>query len=254
VFINKNMAKDFDRRISELDVSLFDKIMSQTSKRDKASLLAAENAVRNIKKKYVYLEIGSYLGGSLQPYLLDVRCAKIISIDKRPESPPDNRFKEGYTYENNSTQTMLNNLKKVSTKNLSKIKCFDNDATEISKDKLNIKVDLAFIDGEHTDKAVVSDFNVCKSLLKSDAVVLFHDYTIVHKGIELIIKELRKENAKFSSYVLPDNIFVIEFRDSKMHADKNISALRINNLGLFLIYKRLTKLYYICRNIFKRSR
>ena len=60
---------DFEAQINRLDVALFGHIFSATTQEDKRSLLAVQRAVRELKaaQGYVYLEIGSYLGGSLQP-------------------------------------------------------------------------------------------------------------------------------------------------------------------------------------------
>src|SRR4029079_6423764 len=103
---------DFETAIANLDLSLFEQIESQSTDSDRASLLACQLAVRELRPKYNYLEIGSYIGGSIQPYLLAVRCERIFSIDKRPHSRPDERGID-YVYEHNSTERMLQNLAKV---------------------------------------------------------------------------------------------------------------------------------------------
>ena len=82
---------NFEQSIKTLDLGLFEKISSQSSDDDKQSLLACQLATRELAGAYHYLEIGSYLGGSIQPHLLDRHCAKIYSIDKRPLNQPDER-------------------------------------------------------------------------------------------------------------------------------------------------------------------
>jgi hypothetical protein len=79
------------QRIEELSVDLFDGIPSQTSLADRRSLLAVQRATARRHPEYAYLEIGSHLGGSIQPYLLDPRCSAISSIDPRPSEQPDDR-------------------------------------------------------------------------------------------------------------------------------------------------------------------
>src|ERR1044072_3278451 len=96
---------DFEQLISSLDLRRFEKIESQSTDNYKRSLLACQRAPRQLVPDYNYLEIGSYLGGSIQPHLLDEKCARIISIDKRPEKQPDERG-ANYTYLNNSTARM----------------------------------------------------------------------------------------------------------------------------------------------------
>jgi len=97
---------DFENAIAGLDISLFSAIESQSTDDDKRSLLACQLAVRELRDPYIYLEIGSYIGGSIQPYLLDPRCKRIYSIDKRPAKQPDERGID-YIYENNSTARMM---------------------------------------------------------------------------------------------------------------------------------------------------
>src|SRR5215204_6622213 len=102
----------FEQAITGLDLNLFEKIKSQSTEHDKQSFLAIQLAVRNLRPQYKYLEIGSYLGGSIQPHLLDDRCERIYSIDKRPLQQPDARGFD-YTYLNNSTERMLEQLRDV---------------------------------------------------------------------------------------------------------------------------------------------
>src|SRR6187551_3514791 len=111
---------DFERAIADLDLDLFSKIESQSTPNDKQSFLAIQLALRNLRQGYKYLEIGSYPGGSIQPYLLDDRCSKIYSIDKRPEKQPDARGFD-YTYLNNSTERMLENLRGVAPQKMEKL-------------------------------------------------------------------------------------------------------------------------------------
>jgi hypothetical protein len=78
-------------RIADGDVTLFDHIaLTQSEPDDRKALLAIHDAVAR-RGPFTYLEIGSYLGGSLQAVVADPRCKHIISIDPRPEAPPDER-------------------------------------------------------------------------------------------------------------------------------------------------------------------
>ncbi|MGE3467671.1 MAG: class I SAM-dependent methyltransferase, partial [Pyrinomonadaceae bacterium] len=163
---------EFENCLNELDLRLFERIPSQSTDDDKLSLLALQLAVREKAGEYVYLEIGSYLGGSIQPHLLDPKCRRIYSIDKRPASQPDARGFE-WKYNNNSTKRMLDMLKGVSDAT-EKIVTIDGDTRNALK-KADEKVDLCFIDGEHTDAAVVSDFRFCLEAVKGRGVIVFHD-------------------------------------------------------------------------------
>ena len=93
---------DASKRIRGLDLSLFDAI---------PSLLGVHRAVMNKHGRFAYLEIGSHLGGSIQPYLLNSASLRIYSIDRRPSSQPDERERDcTVSYPENSTELMLHNL------------------------------------------------------------------------------------------------------------------------------------------------
>jgi predicted O-methyltransferase YrrM len=171
----------FDQALEELDLSLFEKITSQSTEADKRSLLAVQSAVRDLAPDYKYLEIGSYLGGSIQPHLLDPECKRIYSVDKRPSSQPDERGIK-YVYENNSTARMLEMLRDVSA-DLDKIVTIDGDSRTLDPLKIPDKIQLCFIDGEHTDAAVLSDFTFCLNVLDTSGAIVFHDAQITYNGI-----------------------------------------------------------------------
>src|SRR2546423_2772732 len=114
----------FQTQINSCDLDLFSNIESQSTDEDKRSLLVCQLAVRELRPGYTYLEIGSHLGGSIQQHLLDPRCTRIYSIDKRSRSQPDARGID-WVYENNSTARMLEKLKQIG--DASKIITLDGD-------------------------------------------------------------------------------------------------------------------------------
>ena len=115
---------EFEDRIGSLDLTLFERIPSQSTRGDRISWLALQRAVRNAKGSFTYLEIGSYLGGSLQPYLMDPRCRRIYSdlISGRA------RFLtirgSVYSYAGSTTERMLNNLRAIDNGQIGKVTCF----------------------------------------------------------------------------------------------------------------------------------
>ena len=201
-------STDFDARVDSLDVSLFTPVPSGTSDGDRRSLLGLQKAVRDRVGDYVYLEIGSHLGGSLQPHLLDPRCRKIYSIDKRPAQQPDERGMS-FPYPGNTTRRMLDLLKQVAPDGIEKIECFDSDARDIDPGLIKDPPNLCFVDGEHTNRAVVSDFQFCFSVCVPNAVIAFHDAHIVQGGIQAIVGELRKGQVAFKDYRLDDTVYAI---------------------------------------------
>jgi len=123
-------------RLESLDVSLFDSIPTESTEGDRKAWLAVQRSVR-LPSGYTYLEIGSHLGGSLQQHLLDPLCRNIFSIDRRPLCQPDDRGQVFY-YEGNSTDRMLDNLRRISADQLSKLTCFDADASDIDQHKITV--------------------------------------------------------------------------------------------------------------------
>lgn len=245
----------FNQLLTNLDLKLFEKISSQSTDGDKRSLLALQAATGEIKDNYVYLEIGSYLGGSIQPHLLDEKCALIYSIDKRPASQPDARGLD-YHYQNNSTNRMLEKLREVAPDNLDKIICLDGDASEIDKTKITRKPQICFIDGEHTDTAAWNDFQFCVDILAENGAILFHDAAVIYNGLQNIIEDLKKKGVKFRAYHLPDVMFVIEFGDFPLHKHFQINEMLLNNYAGYLFSLQFNDHYrnFANKSIFRKYR
>lgn len=219
---------NFEQLISGLDLKLFEKIPSQSSDNDKRSLLACQLAARELAPGYNYLEIGSYLGGSIQPHLLDEKCARIYSIDKRPEKQPDERGAE-YTYLNNSTARMMEKLREVAPENLEKITTIDGDTRSLDAGQIDEKVQLCFIDGEHTDEAAFSDFRFCLNVLDSNGAIIFHDAAITYNGLDHCVKYLQEKQLNYRAYNLPDIVFAVEVGDFPLHKNPAIMERLLNN-------------------------
>ena len=156
-------------------------ITSQTSDQDKLILIKVSEIINKKIKNYSYLEIGSFLGGSLTPFLLDKNCKKILSIDKRNQVVEDENH-EQWSYENISEKTMLENLKKHKI-NINKLITLNGDISHL---KIKGKYDLSFIDGIHTDKNVFSDFLNSLDHMRQDSIILFHDSHMIFNALILI--------------------------------------------------------------------
>jgi hypothetical protein len=232
----------FEQSINNLDLKLFEKISSQSNDNDKRSLLACQLAARELTGSYVYLEIGSYLGGSIQPHLLDEKCLRIYSIDKRPLAQPDERGVE-YTYLNNSTARMLENLKQVAPAQIDKVTAIDGDTRRIESSAIKDKITLCYIDGEHTDEAVLADFKFCRQVLSENGAILFDDANIIYNGIADCIKYLEQTAVSFRAYHLPDKVFAIEIGDFPLHQNKAILERLLNNYEGYLYSLQSNDLY-----------
>ena len=232
----------FEQSIKNLDLKLFEKISSQSSDHDNRSLLACQLAARELTDGYIYLEIGSYLGGSIQPHLLDEKCRKIYSIDKRPRSQPDARGVD-YTYLNNSTARMLENLETVAPGQLDKITAIDGDTTRIDPSEIKADITLCYIDGEHTDEAVLADFKFCLGVVEANAAILFDDANIIYNGIADCIKYLEHSAVEFRAYNLPDKVFAVEIGNFPIHQNKAILERLLDNHVGYLYSLQSNDLY-----------
>jgi len=221
-----------EKKIDRQDISLFSHVLSQSTENDKRSLLALQAAFRQ-RKEYVYLEIGSYRGGSLQPYVVDPKCRQIISIDPRPYSLADERG-DKLRYFENTTQAMLEALAQVPDANLSKIKTIEEGTDTFSPAKLECRPDFCFIDGEHTDAAVVRDSRFCLAAVQQNGCLAYHDANIVYKGIDTFLKELTQSGRTYRSYLLPDSIVLIELDDCRVSEFGPVQALQRDNCQGYL--------------------
>ena len=174
------------------DIGTLFPIPSQTSAPDKRFLLQTIALTKRVLGSFSYVEIGSYLGGSLTPFLLDPACKAVLSIDERGRQQPDERGAK-YDYSGITHQTMIDNLvsRGVPT---SKLTTFDGSVDSVQGAENSF--DIAFIDGEHTDIACFRDFLWTLPLVKSDAVVLFHDSTLVYKALRMIGLYMKKSGQK----------------------------------------------------------
>jgi hypothetical protein len=242
-----NPSTPFETLIGRLDTALFEPIESQTSREDRLSFLAVERAVRERLGSYVYLEIGSYLGGSLQPHLRDDRCRKVYSIDKRPVEPvPDDRANGSvYHYRDNSTERMLELLRGDAQNQLSKLVCFDSDAVDLDPGQFADAPDVCLIDGEHTHRAVLSDFRFCRSVVKADGVVLFHDRLLLHRAIIQILADLKRDRVRHRGMPLGGQVYAIGLGDAPVLDDPELQAMasRQAEFNNELRYYRLSDTY-----------
>lgn len=217
-----------------LDSSVFDAVSTQLFPDDRRSILAIQELVAERFGTYSYLEVGSFLGGSLQPHLIDDRCVAVYSIDPRPPRQPDERG-ERFAYPDNTTQRMLDTLRPHYGDRLSKLECFDLDASAVRRDAVAVSPRLVLIDGEHTDDAVLSDFRAVLELADRPCVVMFDDAHIVYRGLQRCVELLRERAVQHRAYVLPSKIAVIEVGDPGFYRSPQISELLASPAAFFFV-------------------
>lgn len=198
----------WSKRIDEADISLFT-APSQTSDGDRASLLQVQRLIRSAKQNYRYAEVGSHLGGSLVPHLVDPLCSAIYSIDPRPLSQLDERGRS-FDYEGNSTERMLQILRPlVPADSFKKLITFDLDARNIPTSAFTPGLDLVLIDGEHTNIACFSDAISLLPALAHDALITFHDSNLIFDAIMNCERIFTHLGLSFSTALMPDCVAVI---------------------------------------------
>jgi len=201
----------FERALASLDITLFDHFRSQTKLRDRLTLLALHNACRDFYGTFRYLEIGSYLGGSLQALIRDPRCVEIVSIDARPDVAPDDRLGQ-VAYEGTTTEQMLEHLRSLPGADLTKLRTFDA-STEDLEDVGPFRPQLCFIDGEHTHEAALRDARFCHRVM-GDGMLAFHDRAIVNPAIEEFLGDLSP--GSHSSLPVRGGIRIVEIGESRL--------------------------------------
>ena len=117
---------------------------------------------------------------------------------------------------------MLEMLKGVDPDRIQKISTIDGDSSTVDPKSLSGDMDLCFIDGEHTDRAVFSDFKFCLMALGHDGCIAFHDAQITYNGIANCVKFLEETGRAFRAYPLPTFVFVIEIGDFPIHKNEAI--------------------------------
>jgi len=220
-----------DEFLPTLDVSVFEGITSQTSPEDRRSLLALQGGVKARNQTYAYLEIGSFLGWSLQPYLFDTGCTKVYSIDKRCSIAPDDR--DGAStiiYQDNTSANMLRLLKQVNEAGVRKIICLEGDAADIDARKIDSPPAFAFIDGEHTYSAVLADFEFCLQVVALDGLIAFHDSYIIYPALEEICARLKRQRRAFKFWKLAGSVSVVSFDLQFADRTPHIQSLIDDNL------------------------
>src|SRR5262249_26485728 len=214
-------TQGFRQMLPEPDISFFDAVPTQLLPGDRRSILTVQQVTAERLGRYAYLEIGSYLGGSLQPHLLDDRCVALYSIDPRPQAQPDERG-EDFQYQDVTTQHMLDALAPAYGAALGKLTCFERGAADIKPEEIPIRPQLCLIDGEHTDRAVVSDFRACLRLASRPCVIMFDDAHIVYHGFAACIRDLEAPREVHRAYVLPNRIGVIELGELNFYREPAI--------------------------------
>lgn len=158
----------------------------------------------------IYLEIGSELGQSLVPALLDPKCIAVHSVDLRsPIGQPDER---GRTWAYSSTtQQMRDELaQQVTQEDMFKLTTYDMDTTAFAE-AFTVPANLVFLDAEHTNAAAFQDFMNLIHMLPTDHIFAGHDSNLVFDAVINIAAMLKCSKVPFHLAYLPDVVFAFAF-------------------------------------------
>jgi Methyltransferase domain len=218
-------------RVDRLDTTLFDPIPGAcASPADRRSLLALHAAMA-ARGDFAYLEVGSYLGASMQSFIVDPRCRSIVSIDRRDAVSPDERSDVAARYPDNTTASMVRHLAEVPGSELAKLSTIE--GTTIDLDPMGLGADLCLIDGEHTNAAALLDARFCRRAVRDRGVIVFHDRLIVDRGIQRFLGEL----SQYRAYPLAHDLLVVEIGVRSLLDDPRVRAQVPR--GLWLTVDRL---------------
>jgi hypothetical protein len=216
---------ELQTRLEESDITLFDDVVASLRFEDRRSLIALHLACRETYGLFDYLEIGSHLGGSLQALVRDPACRSIVSIDRRILEAPDER-RVSTRYSGNTTANMLAGLARIPGADIGKIRTFDASVEEL--DAVDIRAGsspvFCFVDGEHTDAAVVRDAEFCVAAMDGRGCIAFHDAEVVYRGIRRFVDRLEGQAQQFVAYLLPNSVFVVEVGEPRLRTTKPVQA------------------------------
>jgi hypothetical protein len=195
-----------NERVAALDLGLFEPIESQTSGWDQLALLALHGVVADRYGSFCYLEVGSYLGGSIQVLIRDPRCELIISIDRRVALAPD--IRGGVSYDRNTTAHMRERLAQVPAADLGKLTSLESSTESLEVGNLPRRPRYCLIDAEHTDQAALRDARFCAQALGGEGIIAFHDFKLVGGAIRAFVRESWGEVS--GAVAFADAVFAIE--------------------------------------------
>jgi hypothetical protein len=147
-------------------------------------------------------------------------------VDIRCEAAPDERD-EGSTihYQENTSEHMLSLLARIDPASVKKVICFDGKSPVVLARKFDTPPVIAFIDGEHTNEAVLADFEACVKVVAPEGVIAFHDSYLIYPALRQICRSLEREGRAFEFWKLGGSVSAISFDPELAEREPRIRAL-----------------------------
>jgi len=161
----------------------------------------------------IYLEIGAYAGASATLLLSNNKVKKVISVDLGEPIK--------YTDTINNIRNYIGD--RISDYSYIKGSSYDTTTFDMVKKELKKdKVNILFIDGDHTYNGVRNDFEIYKDLVSEGGYIIFDDYHCdSSKGVREYV------NVLINSEYCKDNYEIIGCLDNIHDAKPN--TLKISN-------------------------
>ena len=177
-----------------------------------------------------FFEIGTGRGTGSYSVALEKSVNFIATLDKIPHF-----FKQDTAIEFKPikiSQKGIHDLIKFKEKN--KIKFYHNIQKPYLRTVYKNKFDVAFIDGNHTDKEIInSDINLSLRLLKKNGVLLFDDYEKdIGKSSKFTVRSVVDEFLNQNNFYS----YLIEFRGhlfDKSNKEKNAGVLAVSPFEIY---------------------
>ena len=154
---------------------LANRIFSHLTKDEKKKLYELSKSVSD----GICLEIGSYIGASACFISAGLKNGKIICIDSWANdamSEGKRRTLEEFINNTNKYKDKIIKIQGYSTNVVDQVKCYTD------------KIDLLFIDADHSYEGCKNDWESYKGFLKSGSIVVFHDYGWA-EGVQKVVHE-----------------------------------------------------------------
>jgi predicted O-methyltransferase YrrM len=155
----------------------------------------------SVPKQQVIVELGAYLGRSTAFLARGSQAgqgARIISID--PHGLEGSERGMGDRFAGNHVRTeYLNNLRRTGALPLvTPIRALSKDAP-----LRTVPIGLLWIDGDHSGKAVHADVRRFAPLVASGGWIVLDDFHTHHKGVDRVVRLLRKDPRWTTWHFLP---------------------------------------------------
>lgn len=192
VFLEKKLG---EKIMKYKELNKFEHIITHLTQEEKIKLYELAQTLQNNSN---VVEIGSYLGASaccIANGLIN-KDSKFYCIDTWDNDSMSEGKKDTYEEFNNNIKQFKDIVRPV--------RGYSYDVVNQIQNLTNFKIDLLFIDGDHSYEGVKKDWDLYSQMLKSGSIVIFHDIGWA-QGVKRVVNENVKHLiSKDSNFELPN--------------------------------------------------